>query len=256
MSNSDGELTPSATSHRDVRRIDWDRRSENQPVATSQDGSRSSPGPSTISMALRSSDRPPKKMTQLCNSKPSGSPPSASHGRDQQSSMGRTFSRAGSAFRSKSRSSSRSISPEVLPADSTPPTSFGYQESPSDGSLLLDGTADDTPTPSFRGSFKSSLSRSLSSLDGRSSQYRQPRVPPPKSNRVQEGRHRRPSISAAHESVRTSQSRVEAASAQNVSDSPAALFPHDSLIKNIYRFMRYSSAAYGVSGSPAGHQGC
>ena len=30
-------------------------------------------------------------------------------------------------------------------------------------------------------------------------------------------------------------------------ESPALLFPHDSLIANIHRFMRYSSAAYGVS---------
>jgi hypothetical protein len=34
---------------------------------------------------------------------------------------------------------------------------------------------------------------------------------------------------------------------------PAVLFPHDSLIANLHRFMRYSSAAYGVSLSSMSH---
>jgi hypothetical protein len=30
-------------------------------------------------------------------------------------------------------------------------------------------------------------------------------------------------------------------------DTPDKIFPHDDLVRNIHRFMRYSSAAYGVS---------
>ncbi|CAD6588545.1 MAG: hypothetical protein TREMPRED_005079, partial [Tremellales sp. Tagirdzhanova-0007] len=228
---SDGNVTPSAIAIRDVERIEWDRDTANQSAANSKDASGRSPGPSIAGMTLRSGESTPKKTTPLYNSRQSVSPPSTFRRRAQELPIGRAFSRARSAFRSKSRSSSPFGSPDSLPADSTLPTSFRYEESPSSGSPLYNETVDDTPTPNLRRSFKSALPGRLSSS--------------PKAHRVQEGAHRRPSISAARESVRTSQSRVQAASAQNVSDSPAALFPHDPLIKNIYRFMRYSSAAYG-----------
>lgn len=52
-----------------------------------------------------------------------------------------------------------------------------------------------------------------------------------------------------HGSTRTRSSRIQASSSQIFSvgqrDTAANLFPHEPLIKNIYRFMRYSSAAYG-----------
>lgn len=50
------------------------------------------------------------------------------------------------------------------------------------------------------------------------------------------------------ESIRTRSNRVHAQSSQIFSpraEAAADLFPHEGLIKNIYRFMRYSSAAYG-----------
>ena len=239
---SDGNVTPSAIAIRDVERIEWDRDTANQSAANSKDASGRSPGPSIAGMTLRSGESTPKKTTPLYNSRQSVSPPSTFRRRAQELPIGRAFSRARSAFRSKSRSSSPFGSPDSLPADSTLPTSFRYEESPSSGSPLYNETVDDTPTPNLRRSFKSALPGRLSSS--------------PKAHRVQEGAHRRPSISAARESVRTSQSRVQAASAQNVSDSPAALFPHDPLIKNIYRFMRYSSAAYGVSWPPGLTSAC
>ncbi|GMK55768.1 hypothetical protein CspeluHIS016_0208240 [Cutaneotrichosporon spelunceum] len=52
-----------------------------------------------------------------------------------------------------------------------------------------------------------------------------------------------------HGSTRTRSSRIQASSSQIFTtgqrDTAANLFPHEPLIKNIYRFMRYSSAAYG-----------
>lgn len=57
--------------------------------------------------------------------------------------------------------------------------------------------------------------------------------------------HRHLSVS---ESVRTRSNRIHASSSQIFSPNAEAaedLFPHEGLIKNIHRFMRYSSAAYG-----------
>ncbi|WVW85722.1 hypothetical protein I302_107760 [Kwoniella bestiolae CBS 10118] len=58
----------------------------------------------------------------------------------------------------------------------------------------------------------------------------------------------RPSMSV-REAVHTSSSRIQAASSHAVPDEGDAnsdnLFPHEGLIRNIHRFMRYSSAAYG-----------
>ncbi|BEI85067.1 hypothetical protein CcaverHIS002_0504680 [Cutaneotrichosporon cavernicola] len=52
-----------------------------------------------------------------------------------------------------------------------------------------------------------------------------------------------------HGSTRTRSSRIQASSSQIFTagqrDTAANLFPHEPLIKNIHRFMRYSSAAYG-----------
>lgn len=49
------------------------------------------------------------------------------------------------------------------------------------------------------------------------------------------------------------QSRLQVATAEAIhergAESPTDLFPHDSIVKNIHRFMRFSSAAYGVSSS-------
>jgi hypothetical protein len=62
---------------------------------------------------------------------------------------------------------------------------------------------------------------------------------------------RRPSFTTVRESVRMSESRVHAASSHMMpdksEDTPDKIFPHDDLVRNIHRFMRYSSAAYGVS---------
>ncbi|WRT68330.1 uncharacterized protein IL334_005306 [Kwoniella shivajii] len=59
----------------------------------------------------------------------------------------------------------------------------------------------------------------------------------------------RPSLSMRRESVHTSSSRVETASSHLMPErgeaNPDNLFPHEGLIRNIHRFMRYSSAAYG-----------
>jgi hypothetical protein len=60
----------------------------------------------------------------------------------------------------------------------------------------------------------------------------------------------RPSLTALHDSTRTSETRIQAAGAQVVAgggEDESESYPHDSLVRNIHRFMRYSSAAYGVS---------
>jgi hypothetical protein len=61
-------------------------------------------------------------------------------------------------------------------------------------------------------------------------------------------------FTTVHESIHMSESRVQAAtthvipdSTDSNEDSSGMLFPPDSLVRNIHRFMRYSSAAYGVS---------
>ncbi|WVR07474.1 hypothetical protein IAU60_004516 [Kwoniella sp. DSM 27419] len=62
-------------------------------------------------------------------------------------------------------------------------------------------------------------------------------------------RQRRPSLATVREAVHTSSSRIQSATSQLLPDvddaSPDNLFPHEGLIRNIHRFMRYSSAAYG-----------
>ncbi|KAL7418974.1 hypothetical protein Q5752_006658 [Cryptotrichosporon argae] len=61
--------------------------------------------------------------------------------------------------------------------------------------------------------------------------------------------HRRRASHTTHESIHATSARVHAASSQVLPEqgdsSPSNLFPHDGLVKNIHRFMRYSSAAYG-----------
>jgi hypothetical protein len=76
------------------------------------------------------------------------------------------------------------------------------------------------------------------------STIRGPAPPPPTPfgpRRVQRG--------SMHGSMRTRSSRIQASSSQIFTagqrDTAANLFPHEPLIKNIHRFMRYSSAAYG-----------
>ncbi|WWC90758.1 uncharacterized protein L201_005695 [Kwoniella dendrophila CBS 6074] len=58
----------------------------------------------------------------------------------------------------------------------------------------------------------------------------------------------RPSLSVT-EATHTSSSRMQSASSHTMPDkgdaNPDNLFPHEGLIRNIHRFMRYSSAAYG-----------
>ncbi|KAK8854844.1 hypothetical protein IAR55_003583 [Kwoniella newhampshirensis] len=58
-----------------------------------------------------------------------------------------------------------------------------------------------------------------------------------------------PSLATVREATHSSSSRIQAASASLMAERGEAssnnLFPHDSLVRNIHRFMRYSSAAYG-----------
>jgi hypothetical protein len=76
-----------------------------------------------------------------------------------------------------------------------------------------------------------------------------PHVSPPE--RVARNHRRLPSLSTLHDSIEhASQSQYRSTSAENVptlgnTDTPEKLFPHDSLLSNIHRFMRCSSAAYG-----------
>lgn len=74
---------------------------------------------------------------------------------------------------------------------------------------------------------------------------------PPNTVRNHRRSHQRlPSMSTVYDSVqRSSQSRYQGASAENMpttgTDTPEKLFPHDTLLNNIHRFMKCSSAAYG-----------
>jgi hypothetical protein len=56
-----------------------------------------------------------------------------------------------------------------------------------------------------------------------------------------------PETSADTTSSLTTEETIEDEAELPKDELPALLFPHDSLIVNIHRFMRYSSAAYGVS---------
>lgn len=75
------------------------------------------------------------------------------------------------------------------------------------------------------------------------------RVPPPSPSPTPYRTLAPPSQFHRIGSVRTRQNRVQASTSQMFcsgdSETPASLFPHEGLIKNIHRFMRYSSAAYG-----------
>lgn len=68
-------------------------------------------------------------------------------------------------------------------------------------------------------------------------------VPPPTPYGLPQSQSRR------FESIRTKSNRIHTSSSQifthQDNETPASLFPHEGLIKNIHRFMRYSSAAYG-----------
>lgn len=231
----DGSVTPTQT---DIRRIEWGRETPDQSDVSSSVTSASSYAPlAQKPLAISGS------MSRLFPSRLTKSPPSAydrhvSSTAKKESSVGRAISRARSAFRS-SRRSSRSSSPDsssLAPTVATSPDRTA--ESPASSPVVtppcelplstLDGVKAPPPTP-----FVSSIFRTPG----------QHRVLP----HSRSSQDTRPSITALHESVRTSQSRVQAASTEAVSETPGSLFPHDSLIRNIHRFMRYSSAAYGVS---------
>lgn len=80
---------------------------------------------------------------------------------------------------------------------------------------------------------------------------RVPRVPPPSPYAPPQRLPRTTSTTTVQESLRTRANRVRTESAQMFTpsaptvDTATNLFPHEPLIKNIHRFMRYSSAAYG-----------
>ncbi|KAL1411307.1 hypothetical protein Q8F55_002258 [Vanrija albida] len=80
---------------------------------------------------------------------------------------------------------------------------------------------------------------------------RVPRVPPPTPYAPPQRLPRTTSTTTVQESLRTRANRVRTESAQMFTpsaptvDTATNLFPHEPLIKNIHRFMRYSSAAYG-----------
>ena len=229
----EGSVTPTLP---DVRRIEWDKHSPNQSSSAAPSAVLASSHlhrESGVSSALGG-------MSRFLPSQTKRHPPSA-YGRPDQtssskeSSMGRAMSKARSAFRPRSQRSSRSSSPDwsaTVPAPSTSSSrstpEFAHSPSttpPTEASPVFgEGVKAPPPTPLISSFFRRS------------------------GLRESQGARERPSVTAMQESVRTSQSRIQAASSQAVLESSASLFPHDSLIRNIYRFMRYSSAAYGVSG--------
>ena len=59
-------------------------------------------------------------------------------------------------------------------------------------------------------------------------------------------------MTTVRESIQTASNRIQSATSTIAPERGSAgaedqLFPHDSLVRNLHRFMRFSSAAYGVS---------
>jgi len=235
------ELTPIRP---DVRSIEWRGDQQDQSGMTSSAASISSNTPSASTWASTSNYRP-IAMSRFFP-RQTKSPPSSydRHAASKNSSMGRAMSRVRSAFRTKSNRTSRDTRPEASdntrdPSTSSSISTAGLAQSPTNSpvseipSNVKGGVKGPPPTPYVPSqSRKSATCVARAGPDAR----RQPNNYPP-----------RPSVTAVHETVRTSRNRIQAASSQPIFESPASLFPHDSLIKNVHRFMRYSSAAYGVS---------
>lgn len=238
-----GSETALETPRPDVRRIEW---SEESPSRSAMTSSTSSYAPSASTHTSDSGQTPTKGMSRLFSSKQK-TPPSAFDGQTaipamKVSSMGHAFSRARSAFRSSSRRPSRTASPESSTATSTRPP-FPSQDSTCQTASPISTPSSEAPNAVPQGVKPPLPTPYVSMLFGRP-EFRDNRAPP-RTDRSSNGHDQRPSINAVHESVRTSRTRIQAGESEAVSDTPATLFPHDSLIKNIHRFMRYSSAAYG-----------
>lgn len=235
------ELTPIRP---DVRSIEWRGDQQDQSGMTSSAASISSNTPSASTWAS-TSNYGPIAMSRFFP-RQTKSPPSSydRHAASKNSSMGRAMSRVRSAFRTKSNRTSRDTRPEASdntrdPSTSSSISTAGLAQSPTNSpvseipSNVKGGVKGPPPTPYVPSQSRKSATRvARAGPDAR----RQPNNYPP-----------RPSVTAVHETVRTSRNRIQAASSQPIFESPASLFPHDSLIKNVHRFMRYSSAAYGVS---------
>ena len=81
---------------------------------------------------------------------------------------------------------------------------------------------------------------------------KQPTPPNIVSQTPERAKRARNSMTTVHESIQTSSNRIQSATSTIAPERGSAgaedqLFPHDSLVRNLHRFMRFSSAAYGVS---------
>ncbi|ORY35472.1 hypothetical protein BCR39DRAFT_555621 [Naematelia encephala] len=194
----------------DVRKVDWGKKPRSPSVSSSGNGTPSK----THRVVVRQTDSPP---------------PTLESPRKSESQFGKAVSRARSALSIGSRQNSRETSPHrsntPTPPSTPPPAS--QESKPNTREAFRTGVRAPPPSP-------------MASKP----------APRPSSNsyRDRENHRNRPSLTAVQETVHSSQSRIQAASAQRpeqADETPASLFPHDSLIRNIHRFMRYSSAAYG-----------
>ncbi|KAK4689511.1 hypothetical protein P7C73_g601, partial [Tremellales sp. Uapishka_1] len=218
----------SLTPRPSVRGIEWDEDegAENDSVNTLTSSSTRSAPPPSIASSSSSYTTPKGKSTR--SPRDSASPPSAfgpskSPSPSQQSGISQALTRARSAFKPRSKS-------RHTPSSSRPP-SPRHSKNP-----VPSKSRPATPTPAL-------LTKTPPPSPHSPTQAYQV---PPNTQRGPE-RLRRPSVS--HQSVHTSQSRLHAASAQLLPErgdaSSENLFPHEGLVRNIHRFMRYSSAAYG-----------
>lgn len=133
------------------------------------------------------------------------------------------------------RRTSRASNPALLASDSSPVASSAVIDDEDEDMLDLEDPAGPPPSP-----------RATTGALDTESTWTVP-IMSADTNRGNSGSHRRlPSFSRINSqtSERFSSTLTEAPPTFGT-DAPEALFPHDLLLKNIHRFMKFSSAAYG-----------
>nr|XP_031860024.1 uncharacterized protein CI109_004632 [Kwoniella shandongensis]KAA5527096.1 hypothetical protein CI109_004632 [Kwoniella shandongensis] len=217
----------------DVRNIDW------RPPSSSD------VPPTTPPKALAS---PEGDSNQIASRKTASSPPiSRRHGKKPSTnnpvtklkSTTRSLSKARQGSRTPSPSSSDRTTPHASPAPVTIPTRG--ETNP----LASKGVRAPPPSP-----LNSMILRSPAATTREQPAPRRGSGTKHDTQPTFRPTHRsRPSLATVREATHLSSSRIQAASARMMPErgeaTPDNLFPHESLVRNIHRFMRYSSAAYG-----------
>ena len=234
-------VTPRNLNRGDVRGGPWTRSRAGSPsrsVSTSSTTPTLSSTPATIPTTNAGVMTPKGKRRGGRSPTPTQTPIAVEK---RPSSMGRAMSKARTAFKpltSRSQRTSRAPSPTHIPP--IPSTSSIEPIKPT--------TVKAPPPSALSRSQKRNIEKSVS-----------PPKPPPNTIRYAAHRGGRDHHNSSHmrmsvdetTDTHSSQRTYRAASAQAIptsgDDIPERLFPHDSLLNNIHRFMRFSSAAYGVS---------